>query len=70
MLENMLDYVRIALYTLLIVLGFLVFQAWNADHPPLVPTTTSTVNTPSSTGERFVPAAPATATTSAAVLTV
>lgn len=32
MLENMLDYVRIALYTLLIFLAFLLFQAWEVEH--------------------------------------
>jgi YidC/Oxa1 family membrane protein insertase len=34
MLENMLDYIRIALYTLLIGLGLLLYQAWVKDHPP------------------------------------
>lgn len=29
----MLDYLRIALYALLILLSFLLFQAWNQDHP-------------------------------------
>lgn len=32
MLENMLDYVRIALYTLLIAIGFLLYQAWDREH--------------------------------------
>jgi YidC/Oxa1 family membrane protein insertase len=32
MLENMLDYLRIALYTLLVILGFLLYQAWDKDH--------------------------------------
>jgi YidC/Oxa1 family membrane protein insertase len=32
MLENMLDYVRYALYTVLIVIGFFLFQAWEKDH--------------------------------------
>lgn len=35
MLENMLDYVRIALYALLVILSFLLFQAWNNEHPAL-----------------------------------
>jgi len=35
MLENMIDYVRIALYALLAILCFMLFQAWNNDHPPL-----------------------------------
>lgn len=33
MLENMLDYIRIALYTLLVALGFLLYQAWEQAHP-------------------------------------
>lgn len=31
MLENMLDYVRIALYTLLILISFFLFQAWESE---------------------------------------
>ncbi len=31
----MLDYLRIALYFLLAVLGFFMIQAWNQDHPPV-----------------------------------
>lgn len=34
MLENMLDYLRIALYVVLFVLAFLLFQAWQSEHPP------------------------------------
>lgn len=40
MLENMLDYIRITLYTLMIFIGFFLFQAWEKDHPrsePAVP---------------------------------
>src|SRR5579885_660657 len=50
MLENMLDYVRIALYALLIFLCFLLFQAWDKDHPakPLASTETTQIS-------RFVP---------------
>lgn len=33
MSETMLDYVRIALYTVLIALGVLLYQAWEKDHP-------------------------------------
>ena len=29
----MLDYVRIALYTLLVIMGFFLYQAWIKDHP-------------------------------------
>lgn len=36
MLENMLDYLRIALYAVLIMLGFMLYQAWDKDHPVLV----------------------------------
>jgi YidC/Oxa1 family membrane protein insertase len=35
MLENMLDYIRITLYTLMMLLGFLLYQAWEKEHPPL-----------------------------------
>lgn len=33
MLENMLDYLRIALYAVLVLLCVLIFQAWDKDHP-------------------------------------
>ena len=33
MLENMLDYVRFALYAMLVMLGILLYQAWDKDHP-------------------------------------
>jgi YidC/Oxa1 family membrane protein insertase len=35
MLENMLDYIRITLYTLLIVIAFFIYQAWEKEHPTL-----------------------------------
>lgn len=55
MLENMLDYIRIALYTLLILLGFFLFQAWEKDHPkPLLPVT---AQTESQLADRYVPEA-------------
>ncbi len=50
MLENMLDYVRIALYALLIFLCFLLFQAWDKDHPAKPLASTETTQT-----SRFVP---------------
>ncbi|MBA3661338.1 MAG: membrane protein insertase YidC [Gammaproteobacteria bacterium] len=51
MLENMLDYLRITLFTLLLILGFFVFQAWDQDHPALVlPTPTMAAN-----ANHFVP---------------
>lgn len=44
MLENMLDYIRISLYTVLMVLCFFIFQAWMKDHPqPVATPTTETV---------------------------
>lgn len=33
MLENIFDYLRFALYALLILCCFLIFQAWDKDHP-------------------------------------
>lgn len=33
MLENMLDYIRFALYALLVMFSFLIYQAWDKDHP-------------------------------------
>lgn len=53
MATNMLDYIRIMLYTLFIFLGFLLFQAWDKDHPkseatPIVQTEKAS--------DRFVPA--------------
>lgn len=42
MSQTMLDYVRITLYALLIVVGFFLFQAWQKDHPPVeLPAVTS-----------------------------
>ncbi|MBV9576077.1 MAG: membrane protein insertase YidC [Gammaproteobacteria bacterium] len=32
----MLDYIRVTLYTLLILLGFILFQTWEKEHPPAV----------------------------------
>src|SRR5579883_1125075 len=53
MLENMLDYVRITLYAVLVALGFLLFQAWEKEHPPESPApTTQTSTIPQG---RFVP---------------
>ena len=45
MLDRALDYVRITLYTLLIIVGFLLFQAWNKDHPGSQPAAVSTEST-------------------------
>ncbi len=53
MLENMLDYLRIALYTLLVIVGFFLFQAWQKEHPATVLPTDSSVQNVSS--NRYVP---------------
>ncbi|VVC76928.1 Membrane protein insertase YidC [Aquicella siphonis] len=56
MFENILDYLRIALYALLILLCYLLFQAWDKDHPRL-----PAVGTPAAAVERsgssYVPSA-------------
>lgn len=55
MLENMLDYARIALYTVLIIIGFFFFQAWEKEHPkPELPAATQAENRPVA---HFVPEA-------------
>lgn len=41
MIENMLDYLRIALYATLAALGFMLYQAWDKEHPKVEPTTIS-----------------------------
>lgn len=56
MLENMLDYLRIALYTLLIALCFLVFQAWDKDHPK--ETYQNIAQTAAAATDRYLPTAP------------
>lgn len=59
----MLDYVRIGLLSLLVIIGFFLFQAWEKDHPPLQPVVNpQTENVPPA---RFVPSA-APSTTEAA----
>lgn len=45
MLENMLDYIRISLYALLIVIGLFLFQTWQKEHPKItLAQTTATVS--------------------------
>ncbi|MBX3708423.1 MAG: membrane protein insertase YidC [Gammaproteobacteria bacterium] len=56
MLENMLDYIRIALYAVLIFLCFLIFQTWEKDHPKPLIAPLATEMEVSSSG-RFVPVA-------------
>lgn len=41
MSQNILDYVRMALYAALIVVGFLLFQAWSMEHPAKAADTTA-----------------------------
>ena len=53
MLENILDYIRIALYTLLVVLMFLLYQAWEKDHPK-TPLSNPSLNEVPATS-RFIP---------------
>lgn len=52
MLDNMLDYIRIVLYTLLVAIGLLLYQAWQKDHPPKPLPATAAISLPSN---RFVP---------------
>lgn len=66
MFENMLDYIRIALYTLLLVLSLFLVQMWERDHPKVEQTQTSTetANVPTAasnapTVQAANPAAPA-----------
>lgn len=70
MLENMLDYLRIALYTSLVVLGLFLFQAWEREHPPAAatPVTTSAAAAVPAASSHFVPqTAPAAASSTAPV---
>lgn len=61
MLENMLDYIRIALYASLLVLGLLFYQAWEKDHPKPEPAITQTTATEEAS--RFIPGAASTTNT-------
>lgn len=66
MLENILDYVRIGLYTLVAILGFFLFQAWEKDHqktelpaaiqPAAMPADRVTPAVPASTNAQSQPA--------------
>jgi len=59
MLDTMLDYVRISLYAVLLLLGFFLFQSWDKEHPKPLPAITQEGAISSG---RFVPnVAPATA---------
>lgn len=46
MLETMLDYLRIVLYTLLIVVAFFLYQAWDKEHPQATLPTTQAAEIP------------------------
>lgn len=63
--ENMLDYLRIILYTSLVVLGLFLYQAWEREHPQAAPVTTTTQAADLPATGHFVPqtttSAPATA---------
>lgn len=54
MFENILDYVRMALYAALIVLCFLLFQAWDKDHPAK-PTEAEQATAVQRSGTSYVP---------------
>jgi YidC/Oxa1 family membrane protein insertase len=55
MLENMLDYIRIALFTVLLILGFFLFQAWQREHPETPATIVPAAQTEAKL-DHFVPA--------------
>lgn len=49
----MLDYIRVALFTLLIICGFLLYQAWDKDHPkPVLQNVLPTESVPT---DRYIP---------------
>ena len=58
MTSKMFDYLRYALYALLIVISMQLFQAWNLEHPHSTETTTTQSQTTS--GSDYVPAIPTT----------
>ena len=61
MLNTMLDYIRVALFTLLIICGFLLYQAWDKDHPKAA--LTNVLPTASMPTDRYIPEAINPATT-------
>lgn len=56
MLDNILDYLRIALYTLLVILGVLLYEAWVKDHPEALSQSQATTNAIMQQPNHFVPA--------------
>lgn len=64
--ENILDHLRIVLYTALVVLGLFLYQAWEHDHPKPVSAPIAAEVTDVSINNHFVPqAAPMTTTSTA-----
>lgn len=55
MLNTMLDYIRVALFTLLIICGFFLYQAWDKDHPKAA--LTNVLPTASMPTDRYIPEA-------------
>jgi YidC/Oxa1 family membrane protein insertase len=72
MLTNMIDYIRYALYLLLIVIALALYQAWDKEHPQL-PQAAPEVESQTQVGKDYVPtiapANTAAATTTAAART-
>lgn len=64
MVETMLDYLRMALYALLILLGFFLFQAWDKEHAR--PASGIQAETAAPAGSNFIPAPLEAGTTPAA----
>lgn len=52
MLTNMLDYVRFTLYAVLLIIGIVLFQAWDKEHPK---TLQSPIETPLTANNDYVP---------------
>lgn len=44
MLVNMIDYIRFTLYAVLLVIGLVLFQAWEKEHPKIIPATETTLS--------------------------
>src|SRR3990167_2019146 len=52
MIDNILDYLRVALYAALIFLGVILYQAWNKDHPKQE---VNQVQTSATTASTYIP---------------
>lgn len=57
MFENMLDYIRMTLYAVLIVFIFLLYQSWVKEHPQVA--AQQAVETAANTDGRYIPQTPA-----------